>query len=297
MELHNLDHRIGAPRRGATWNGGSGMSGILEVSGDWLDLREPADAAARSLELALIAAELLPEGPIVVHDLGSGTGSMMRWLAPVLPGPQTWFLHDWNADLTEQAINQPRPSDRDTARISVCGRTGNLADLSPDDVAGGSLVTASALLDVLTSHELRTIVAACVAAHTPALLSLSVTGGVRLSPRNALDAAVGNAFNAHQMRHARGRRQLGPHAASIAGRLFAEAGWQAHQSSTPWRLDHRQPGLLGEWFSGWVDAAVEQEPQLREEADRFRQARVAQIELGELTAHVDHVDLLAWPRP
>ena len=32
--------------------------------------------------------------PIVVHDLGSGTGSMMRWLAPLLPGPQTWVLHD-----------------------------------------------------------------------------------------------------------------------------------------------------------------------------------------------------------
>ncbi|MEO9256467.1 MAG: hypothetical protein ABI305_13080, partial [Tepidiformaceae bacterium] len=233
----------------------------------------------------------------VVHDLGSGTGSMMRWLAPSLPGPQTWFLHDWNADLTEQAINQVRPSDRDNARISIFGRTGNLADLSPEDVAGGSLVTASALLDVLTSQEIQTIVGACVAAHTPALLSLSVTGGVHLNPRDELDMAFGNAFNAHQLRQANGRRQLGQYAAPIARGLFAEAGWQVRQSTTLWRLDHRLRGLLSEWFSGWVDAAVEQEPQLRDEADRYRHGRLAQIELGKLSAHVDHVDLLAWPRP
>ena len=273
------------------------MSELFKVSGDWLALREPEDAAARSLDLALIAAELLPDGPIVVHDLGSGTGSMMRWLAAVLPGPQTWFLHDWNADLTEQAIHHQRPSDRDNVQISVFGRTGNLAHLSAEDVAGGSLVTASALLDVLTSEEIHTIVGACLAAHTPALLSLNVTGGVQLNPRDERDTAFENAFNAHQARLANGRRQLGRYAPSLARRLFVEAGWQVRQSTTLWRLNHRQPGLLGEWFSGWVDAAVEQEPQLRDEADRYRQDRLAQIELGDFSASVDHVDLLAWPRP
>ncbi len=273
------------------------MTEILEVSGDWLALREPEDAAARSLDLALVAAELLADGPIVVHDLGSGTGSMMRWLAPVLPGPQTWFLHDWSAQLTEMAINHLRPADRDNAQISVFGRTGNLADLSPDDLAGASLVTASALLDVLTSEEIHTIVGACVAAHTPALLSLSVTGGVQLNPRDERDTAFGNAFNAHQVRHANGRRQSGRYAPPIACELFEEAGWHVRQATTLWRLDQRQPGLLSEWFCGWVNAAVEQEPQLRAEADRYRQSRLAQIELGELSARVEHVDLLAWPSP
>ncbi len=273
------------------------MSEFLEVSGDWLAVREPEDAAARSLNLALNAAELLSDGPIVVHDLGSGTGSMMRWLAPVLPGPQTWFLHDWNADLIDQAIDRGRPCDRDNGQISVLGRTGNLADLSPEDVAGGSLVTASALLDVLTKEEIHTIVGACVAAHTPALFSLSVTGGVRLNPRDELDTAFESAFNAHQLRHTNARRQSGRYGAKIARSRFEEAGWQVCQSTTLWRLDHRQPALLSEWFSGWVDAAVEQEPQLQGAADRYRQDRLAQIELGGLSAYVDHVDFLARPRP
>ena len=272
------------------------MNEILKVSGDWLALREPEDAAARSLDLALIAADLLPSGPIVVHDLGTGTGSMMRWLAPLLPGPQTWVLHDWNANLIDDALSLARPSDRDDGAISVLGRTGNLADLSAGNLDGGSLVTASALLDVLTSHEIHTIVDACIAARTPTLLSLSVTGGVRLAPRDDLDTDVNNAFNSHQLRDANGRRQLGRHAAPIAQGLFIQAGWQVRQSTTVWRIDRSQPALLKEWFSGWVDAAVEQDPTLGVDAERYREHRNAQIERGELSAHIDHLDLLAWPR-
>ena len=39
----------------------------------------------------------------VIHDLGCGTGAMGRWLAPLLPGPQHWVLHDRDADLLEVA--------------------------------------------------------------------------------------------------------------------------------------------------------------------------------------------------
>ena len=271
------------------------MSEILEVSSDWLALREPEDAAARSLDLALVAAELLPDGPIVVHDLGSGTGSMMRWLAPHLPGPQTWMLHDWNADLTEQALTQPRPRSRDGAEVSAIGRVGSLAELSATELAGASLVTASALLDVLTSSEVHALVSACVAAGSPALFSLSVTGTVRLTPRDELDTEVNDAFNAHQLRDWNERRQLGRYAAPIARGLFAEAGWNVRQSTTVWRLDDRQNTLLREWFDGWLDAAIEQRPELSADAEQYRARRHAQIEARELSARIDHVDLLAFP--
>ena len=46
-----------------------------------------------------VRARLPGDRPLVVHDLGSGTGSMARWLAPRLPGPQHWVLHDRDADL------------------------------------------------------------------------------------------------------------------------------------------------------------------------------------------------------
>jgi hypothetical protein len=296
MEHNNRRHLVNAQHGEPDRNGGFRMSGILEVSSEWLALREPVDADARSRDLALSAAAMLQEGPLVIHDLGSGTGSMMRWIAPLLPGPQTWVLHDWNAHLMERAVDGICPQDRENAEVSVRLQTGNLAELRPADLAGASLVTASALLDVLTSREIHAIVNACVGAGAPSLLALSVTGDVRFSPRDEIDAAFKHAFNAHQLRETGSRQQLGRHGAPITRGLFAQAGWHVRQRTTEWRLDRLLPRLLTAWFDGWVDAAVEQDPGLRIEASRYRQRRMSQIERGELTAHVQHVDLLAWPR-
>ena len=76
----------------------------VRVSPEWLLLREPADAAARSAELAERLARHLPRAPLVIHDLGGGSGAMGRWLAPRLPGPQHWVVHDRDADLLELAV-------------------------------------------------------------------------------------------------------------------------------------------------------------------------------------------------
>ena len=66
------------------------------VTPDWLTLREPADAAARSAELAARLGRHR-----VIHDLGGGSGAMGRWLAPRLPGPQHWVVHDRDPALLE----------------------------------------------------------------------------------------------------------------------------------------------------------------------------------------------------
>lgn len=272
------------------------MSAVLEVSSDWLALREPADAAARSGTLAAAAAALLPAGPVTVHDLGSGTGSMARWLAPSLPGPQTWVLHDWNGDLTAQAAARGFPRDRDGGAVTLRSSIEPLQELTSADLDGASLVTASALLDVLTAEEAHAVVDACVAAGAPALLSLSVTGEVALRPRHPLDRRVASAFNAHQRREVHGRRLLGPYAGRIVEGLFGLAGWNVRRALTTWRLSDRDPRLLGEWFEGWVAAAEEQEPRLRSDAVAYRELRRSQQRRGELSAVVYHLDLLAWPR-
>jgi hypothetical protein len=272
------------------------MSEIVAVSSDWLALREPEDARARSRELALEAAAMVPAGPIRIHDLGSGTGSMMRWLAPLLPGPQTWMLHDWNTELIDRALDGRAPLDRDGNPVTAHAQPGGLGDLVANDLAGASLVTASALLDVLTSREVHAIVNACVSAQVPALFSLSVTGEVRLSPRDDFDSTIERAFNAHQLRQSEGRRQLGPYGARVARGLFRHAGWRVRPAASDWTLDAQQPRLLREWLDGWIDAAVEQEPSLRAEGERYRRRRLAQVDTGDLTAYIRHLELLAWPR-
>jgi 16S rRNA G1207 methylase RsmC len=77
------------------------------VSGEWLDLREPVDAAARDSGLTEHLRRHLPPTDQVIHDLGSGTGAMGRWLAPLLPGPQRWVLHDRDRDLLDVAAAGP----------------------------------------------------------------------------------------------------------------------------------------------------------------------------------------------
>ncbi|TAM70124.1 MAG: SAM-dependent methyltransferase [Microbacteriaceae bacterium] len=272
------------------------MSEIIDINDEWLALREPEDARARSHELTRAAASMLPTGPIVVHDLGSGTGSMMRWLAPRLPGPQAWVLHDWNPRLTEQAAGGPRPLDHEGTPVTVSVRIAELDDLAPADLRGASLVTASALLDVLTSRETHSIVEACLAAGCPVLVTLSVTGSVELRPGDERDTTLMNAFNAHQRRITDGRQPLGQCAPSVVRGLFAQAGWQVRSSATRWLLDSRRPRLLHEWLDGWVGAAVEQSPELADEATRYRELRASQQEHGQLSAVVHHVDLLACPR-
>src|SRR5438045_404869 len=92
----------------------------IRVSSEWLALREPADAAARAIDLVEDLGGRSPAtGPWVIHDLGSGTGAMGRWLAPLLRGPQRWIAHDRDGDLLAlAAADLPGPA-ADGAAVSV----------------------------------------------------------------------------------------------------------------------------------------------------------------------------------
>ncbi len=72
---------------------------------DWLALREPFDHAARSVALARRLADRLPRRPRLI-DLGGGTGSMFRWLAPIIGRGQDWILVDADAALLEDALGR-----------------------------------------------------------------------------------------------------------------------------------------------------------------------------------------------
>jgi hypothetical protein len=72
---------------------------------DWLALREPFDHAARSVALARRLADRLPRRPRLV-DLGGGTGSLFRFLAPIIGRGQDWVLVDADAALLDEAFGR-----------------------------------------------------------------------------------------------------------------------------------------------------------------------------------------------
>jgi hypothetical protein len=253
----------------------------VRVRPEWLALREPADAAARSGELAERLVRILPPGRLVIHDLGGGSGAMGRWLAPRLLRPQHWVVHDRDTDLLELAVADA------PAWVTVEAKDSDITRLTPGDLAGASLIVASALLDILTADELTAMVAACPGC--PMLLALTVVGRVELAPADPLDARFAVAFNAHQRRSG----LLGPGA--VAAAVDALPGTQCMVRPSPWRLDAAHTDLTAEWFGGWVAAACEQEPALAAEAGAYRERRLAQAAAGELAVTVDHADLLVLP--
>lgn len=249
-----------------------------EFSPDWLALREKADAAARAVELLEPLRAVLPPGPLVVHDLGCGTGSMARWLAPLLAAAQRWVLHDRDPVLLERA--------RATVPVPAEVRAGDLTSLGAADFAGASLVTGSALLDLLTRDEADALAEACVRAGVPALFTLSVAGEVEFSPSDPLDLRFAAAFDDHQRRTVDGRTLLGPDAVQAVTEAFVRRGAVVHSRRSPWRLG---PGeLFRAWLRGWVDAACEQEPALLPHAASYLDRRREHSEVV-----VGHVDLLA----
>jgi hypothetical protein len=262
-------------------------------SPQWLALREPADASARAAELIPAVSDLTPDpsGVTVIHDLGCGTGSMGRWLAARLPGPQHWVMHDRDPALLDHARARMVTTAADGAPVTVQTRQGDLAGLTADDLAGASLVTASALLDLLTEGEVDRLAAACVGAGAPALLTLSVAGRVTLSPAEPLDSRVAAAFDDHQRRAVNGRRLLGPDAVAAAQAAFTRLGATVALRPSPWRLGPEQAELTAEWLRGWAGAAADQDPDLP--TARYQEKRLEDAAAGRLRAVIEHTDLLA----
>lgn len=229
-----------------------------------------------------------------VVDVGAGTGANHRYLAPRLPLAQRWTALDHDAE----ALAHPDHGEakRVVADVADLGRVLAERGARPRVVGGSQsppvLVTCSALLDVLTRDQLTALADALAEAGCPALLALTVTGGVAWSPREPEDDLLREAFDGHQQRDAR----PGPAAADELGRLMEQRGHLVRSGATPWRLDSASaPDLVRRWLIERVDAALEHDPTLGSALEAWRARRLDQLGSGRLTVVVDHVDLLLIP--
>jgi hypothetical protein len=270
------------------------LSTVTQYLPEWLALRADADAAARAAGLldplrTYLAEDDRRHRKLVIRDLGCGTGAMGRWLSERLPRPQRWILTDRDPGLLARAATGlPSPA-------TAVTELRDITTLTAADLAGTSLVTGSALLDLLTAGEVAALAAACVEAGCPALFVLSVVGRVELDPPHPLDAELTTAFNDHQRRTIAGRRLLGPDAVDAATEAFGQQGVMVYRRPSPWRLGRQQAALIVQWLRGWVAVAGEQRPDLAPGADAYLRRRLAECTAGELRATIHHEDLLALP--
>lgn len=277
------------------------MSGF---SAGWLALREPADARARAAALerglaeALAARDRRPGTPWLGADLASGTGSNVRHLAPRLPGPQRWRLLDQDPGLLEDARGRCaglRGADGSPVVIETQVLDLSRAAVLAGACRGASLVTASALLDLVSEAWLADLAAACAGAGAVALLALDYDGRRACAPGEAGDAAALAAFNQHQRSDKGFGPALGPRATDAAADAFAARGFRVQRARSDWRLGPGDGGLQAAVLRGWAEAARDAQPGARATLEAWQARREAHLAAGASRLQVGHQDLLAVP--
>jgi SAM-dependent methyltransferase len=288
---------------------------VADALSDWLRLREPADFAARSEALTRAVVETAPAGePIRVLDLGTGTGSNVRYLCERLRRKQQWLAVDRSAallaELPERLASWGVARGCETwiepGRCVLLGpqlecdvetRQQDLGILDDHEMfSGRHLVTASALLDLVSESWLRALAAHCHAEGATALFAITYNGQFTCTPEEPLDNTVRDLMNRHQKTDkGLGGPAQGPEAAASAERCFVDLGYRVRRESSNWRLGPAEGDVMRLLIDGWAQAAAEMAPEQATAIARWRTRRLEHVAAGRSRVVVGHYDFAAWP--
>jgi hypothetical protein len=256
---------------------------------EWLALREPADTAARSEKVTrLVADALLGRDVIRVLDLGAGTGANARYLGSRLPARQEWLLLDHDARLLTLAA-----AHGDTREVDL-GELRRGAWWS-EAIAGRDLVTASALLDLVSDEWLSALLDRCAERHPALLFALNYDGRIGCTPQDPDDSFVAALVNMHQHRDKGFGPALGPRAAAETPRLLMSLGYMVRCGRSDWQLGPGEAPLQRELVQGWAAAATEVVPPSASRIAAWLDRRQAAIAAGTSHIVVGHQDVAAIP--
>jgi trans-aconitate methyltransferase len=260
---------------------------------EWLRLREAADREARSSRLVQqVADAVAADGPWQVLDLGTGTGSNVRYVSERLAGRQRWLVVDRSPDLLAlvSALNQSRDCEIETLQRDL-----RVLD-DPGLFARRHLVTASALLDLVSESWLRSLAAHCRAVGAAALFALTYNGQSSCFPEEPEDELIRELLNQHQHTDkGLGGVAAGPDAVACAERCFTEVGYEVRTEPTDWNLGPAHADMQRYLINDWARAAGELAPDRLPLFNNWRDRRLAHIDAGRSRIIVRHHDLAAWP--
>jgi hypothetical protein len=265
---------------------------MAEFSPEWLALREPADHGSVNLSVrhALIQA-LRGYRSASIADLGSGTGSNLRGLAPMIPCEQHWTLIDRDADLLA-AAQSALAGFRAPALASIAYRQDDLScGAFAPVIDGASLVTGAALFDLFSAAAIDSLAAAVTASQQLFAALLTYDGIAAWIPASGIDERMRAAFNKHQLGDKGFGPAAGPGAGSTLAQAFASRGYRIIRGKSPWILDASHARLRAALDRGW--AAAVRETGLVPERDIAEW--LALRDRPEAVTIIGHEDLLALP--
>jgi hypothetical protein len=278
---------------------------MATFSAEWLALREPADHGARAEHLiAPAVAALGSSSPDVkVIDLAAGAGSNLRYLAPRLPFSQQWTLVDRDRKLLEiaargaHALQQATVTvvQADLSQMEDVLSAGATDSAAVDTPASSTLVTASALLDLVSEAWLARLASRCRAAQAVALFALTYNGRIVCQPADPLDELVRALVNRHQRRDKGFGPAAGPYAAHAATVAFEQEGYRVQRALSNWELGPGASALQQPLVDGWAGAAIDESPGEAGAIAAWQSRRTSAILKGAFHVNVGHEDLLAVP--
>jgi hypothetical protein len=289
-------------------------------SAEWLSLREPFDRAARAAaaaqpQMKAHLAGLKADGAIGVLDLACGQGANLRVLAPQLGAEQHWRLVDHDPALLaalpmalmhwaqQQAYRYTASAAGCACRIEGPGFSATVAwqrlDLSRDldsiDLARTALISASALLDLVSATWLQRLIERARGTGAAMLWALNVDGRLVWEPADADDAAVHALFCSHQHRDKGFGPALGPRVSDFALAQLAQAGYGSTVARSDWHMaGEASASMQRAMIDGIAAAALEQDPSMQARVGAWQERRTAGIERSRLL--VGHADILATMR-
>ena len=286
-----------------------------EFLSSWLDVREGADARARNVDVVTALSAYVDElADIHLIDLGAGTGSLFRYLAPRLGNRQTWRLVDYSSSLLEQAetrltkwagqhelivqskvggwyaSNMVREYHVDT---EIWDFARGFPDFPIDPSA--DLITASAFIDLVSLSWIEQLVAFCKKARTSFYGCLTYNGLIEWSPKHSFDGEFLQLLNNDQRRDKGMGPALGPDAFQAINNSFVSSGFVVKTGSSPWVLDSKDWQLQKALLLQWVKLLDQKSSWPAWKIKEWNEFHLAVIVEGKSQLKVGHQDIWVVP--
>jgi hypothetical protein len=286
------------------------MSGF---SAQWLGLREPVDHRSRNQALQVQVINYLAQvktvypGSVHVTDLGSGTGSNLRALAPHLNSIQYWTLVDYDQTLlhiarstllawADSEIESAQTSSTQVKTLSIRKLNKTIivkfkcVDLLNDYQAvlnePSDLITAAAFFDLVAKPWLTKF---CASLSKPLYTVLTYDGNEKWSPPELIDADILKAFHQHQRTDKGFGSALGPTASECLQSLLSDQQFTTVCAPSPWILNHQDSALIKQLSIGTAEAVREMASLAVTSVNQWEQSRMhaSRCEIG-------HIDIFSY---